>query len=598
MYISRIVVRNFRNLQNIDLEVEDGVTCFVGENNCGKSNLFYALRLVLDGTISAARRRLNLEDLSVGLTFAQPEHVLISVEFRGFAGNEVQEALPFGGVVAEDRARITYRFRPNPKIRVEVENNPKLPVVLKLDDYRWELVGGGPENIDFRTITWDQNFGQSFSTENLQQGYLVVLMEAIRDVDASLQQSRYSPLTRIIEQRQIPESEKELLVAHLREANENIGSSSTLLDVGDQITLAFKRAVGSVFGMDVAIGLGEPSFADISRSLRVLLTGYGLQNVDPRRNGLGLNNVLFIAMLLSYFEMRKSEGKTAGEILLIEEPEAHLHPQLQRVLLNALKDRGVQILISTHSTHVTSSTRLRSSVILTSNGAPVSTAVCPALIPNLTPGDHDDLERYLDATRSTLLFARGVLLVEGPAEQFLIPPLVRRVMGIDLDEKGISVVPIYGTHFGAYARLFGPDGIQKKCAIAADGDLEPSDAVGAEEDVDEDAVPAPENLASLENPWVRVFQSSTTLEREITLQANLAMLAKAAREIGAPVVARKLETAAQSRSPRLDELGAMVLRTAKRFGKARFSQVASKNAQLAGSLPEYISDAVNWLVAP
>jgi putative ATP-dependent endonuclease of OLD family len=258
----------------------------------------------------------------------------------------------------------------------------------------------------------------------------------------------------------------------------------------------------------------------------------------------------------------------------------------------------VQIFISTHSTHVTSSTRLRSNVILTSNGAPVSAAVCPALIPNLTQGDHDDLERYLDATRSTLLFARAVLLVEGPAEQFLIPPLVRKVMNIDLDEKGISVVPIYGTHFGAYARLFGPDGIQKKCAIAADGDLEPSDAVEAEECEDEDPVPEPDDLAGLENRWVKVFQSSTTLEREITLRANLAMLAKAARDLDAPRVARKLEAAARSRTPDLTDLGSMVLRTAKRFGKARFSQVVSKNTRLAGDLPEYISDAVIWLVAP
>ena len=172
MHISRIVIRNFRNLPHIDLNIEDGVTCFVGENNSGKSNLFYALRLVLDGTMSAARRRLNPEDFSAGRTFVRPEHVLISVEFRGFAGNEVQEALPFGGIVAEDRARITYRFRPNAKIRAEVENEPDLPVVLELDDYRWELVGGGPENIDFGTITWNQNFGQPFSTEHLQQGYL------------------------------------------------------------------------------------------------------------------------------------------------------------------------------------------------------------------------------------------------------------------------------------------------------------------------------------------------------------------------------------------------------------------------------------------
>ena len=95
------------------------------------------------------------------------------------------------------------------------------------------------------------------------------------------------------------------------------------------------------------------------------------------------------------------------------------------------------------------------------------------------------LNGIYDATRSALLYARKVLLVEGPAEQFVIPGLVKAVMGIDLDEEGIAVVPIFGTHFASYAKLFGPGGIQKKCAILTDGDLMPSDAnpdIPAEED--------------------------------------------------------------------------------------------------------------------
>ena len=78
---------------------------------------------------------------------------------------------------------------------------------------------------------------------------------------------------------------------------------------------------------------------------------------------------------------------------------------------------------------------------------------------------------YLDATRSTLLFARKVILVEGPAELFLIPVLVKQVLGLDLDSLGITVVPIYGVHFDVYARLFGENMLPKKCAILADGDL-------------------------------------------------------------------------------------------------------------------------------
>ena len=105
MFISRLFIKNFRNLRHFDVEIGQGVTCFIGENNSGKTNLFQALRLVLDGNISAQRRRLQPEDLAAGLTFANPEHVLISVEFSDFAGRPNEEALPFTAVLENGKAR-------------------------------------------------------------------------------------------------------------------------------------------------------------------------------------------------------------------------------------------------------------------------------------------------------------------------------------------------------------------------------------------------------------------------------------------------------------------------------------------------------------
>jgi recombinational DNA repair ATPase RecF len=49
MFISRLFIKNFRNLRRLDVEIEQGVTCFIGENNSGKTNIFHAIRLVLDG---------------------------------------------------------------------------------------------------------------------------------------------------------------------------------------------------------------------------------------------------------------------------------------------------------------------------------------------------------------------------------------------------------------------------------------------------------------------------------------------------------------------------------------------------------------------
>jgi putative ATP-dependent endonuclease of OLD family len=355
--------------------------------------------------------------------------------------------------------------------------------------------------------------------------------------------------------------------------------------------------------MGVSLGLGEPSFADISRGLKVLLSGYGLTSLDPSRNGLGLNNILYISMLQHYFERRVAEGKTAGQLLLIEEPEAHLHPQLQRVLLATLQKKHVQVFITTHSTHITSGVPLSSQIVLTSTGGAVTTFAKPTAIPGMDPNAVADLERYLDATRSALLYARKVLLVEGPAEQFVIPRLVKTVMNIDLDEEGIAVVPIFGTHFGSYAKLFGPGGIQKKCAILTDGDLLPSDSdptLPAEEEEDNPAT-TPLELNALRGAYVEVFICQTTFERELTMPGTLAMLEAGTREIGAPRLATSLrqlqEQIIAGQQPDLMTAKDRVLRTAKRFGKARYAQVISKHASLARDLPPYLRSAVDWLIS-
>ena len=188
------------------------------------------------------------------------------------------------------------------------------------------------------------------------------------------------------------------------------------------------------------------------------------------------------------------------------------------------------------------------------------------------------------------------MLVEGAAEVFLLPSLIKQVMDIDVEREGISIVAIHGVHFGAFARLFNNACLPKKCAIVADADMgvEAEDQGEADDDAAAEDEPVMPELTELEGDYVKVFLGDTTFEREIVLDGTVEMLTRAARDLGAPRLVRKLERAA--RDGVNDDLKDSVLRTAKRFGKARFAQVAARHSQEANEMPQYIAAAVDWLL--
>jgi putative ATP-dependent endonuclease of OLD family len=599
MFISRVVIRNFRNFQQLDVTLGDGVTSVVGEDNTGKSNFIFALRLALDAGLSSTYRVLDVQDFHCATSISRPEQVLVSVEFSDYAASDAAAALVGCWESDPDRrvARLTYRFRPRRALVEMHEQGEEIPENLTLDDYHWEVCGGG--QVDPSVASWHEQLGNSVRFSDLQQ-FQVVSLPALRDVRQDLRQSRISPLGRLLDSSAIPEHEKEALVDILRDANDAISAKESIAETGVAIDRGFKATAGEAFEMNIRLGMADPSFSSIARSLTLLLSNDAIADFEPSRNGLGLNNILYISMLMEAFERLVQSETCAGQLLLVEEPEAHLHPQLQRVLFARLKQKPFQTILSSHSTHITSLAELTSIVLFTNDGYPATKATTPCRQGELQHSEVMDLQRHLDATRSTLLYARKVILVEGPAEFFLIPPLVKQVTDVDLERHGVSVVPIHGVHFDVYAKLFNEMGMPKKCAIIADGDLLPSDAIP---DSDE-PISLPE-LDAFRGKFVEVFRCETTFERAITLQGNLQMLAEAARELGAQLVGETLENglqelnseqlAPQTREELLANLQTKVLNTAKRFGKARFAQVASKHMGASNALPGYISEAIEWL---
>ena len=185
-----------------------------------------------------------------------------------------------------------------------------------------------------------------------------------------------------------------------------------------------------------------------------LALGAATDGDSAHTRGLGSNNLLFMACELLLLAA-ESDG---FPLLLIEEPEAHLHPQRQLRLMaflqaQATQERAdgqrIQIIVTTHSPSIASDLHLDSLVLIEQGRAfPLRKGMT-----KLESSDYSFLERFLDATKSNLFFARGVMVVEGDAENILMPVLAR-LLDRDFAEYGVSVVNVGGVGLGRYARIF------------------------------------------------------------------------------------------------------------------------------------------------
>lgn len=485
MYIKRIKIKGFRNFVENTIDFHEGINVLIGHNNSGKSNLLRALQLVLEP--HCRNRRLFASDFShnVGADVlkAHAPKVEIAVILGKSKDDELPDDLPMVAKwltkLADDyEAQLTYVFSLQ-----DGKKNEYLEAVKDVDEEKeiWKII----EKKFIRYYVYalwagDMAHPVKPESENIDK-FDFQFLGALRNVEDDLFSSRSQLLHEVLsffidheiksDKKLSDDDKKTQIEAKECETGEKAGDLIEILkqrlQAGKDKMLEYAKNTGASFNGAEPDFSGEFSNYDLFNALRLIVkyqTGF---DIPIQNNGLGYNNLIFISLLLAKMQA-DTDGQYLGSsakqfpVLLIEEPEAHLHPSMQYKFLKFLKEnhekyhRARQIFVTTHSTQITSALQLDDMICLHSE-TPGKVSVCypGRVFANDADGDTSkkNVQRFLDATKSDMLFASKIIMVEGLAEELLLP-IMANYNDQSLEDKHVAIVNVGSRYFKHFLKLF------------------------------------------------------------------------------------------------------------------------------------------------
>ena len=565
----------------------------------GKTNFLAALSLIFSPDASNASRQLQAEDIWDGWPSLNIlPTVRIRVTLAGF-DTDAEKALVSKWLLNsrhELKARITYEFRPR-------SIPAQLPAQIPLDDYEWVIYGGEieRERIDFRDLAQIR----------------LELLHALRDAERELSTGGRRRLSRLIERFKPvgfddgsdPGKRKVERTAGI--LNQRLQRTQPIVDVQAELNQRLEHVSGETNKQNTILQPSDIGFDDLAKNLRIFINSPNEQARTVEFNGLGYNNLLYVSALLTEFYKRRQVSGQQGitlPVVAIEEPEAHLHPHLQKFLNKYFVDsEDGQVIVTSHSTHITSSVSPEHMVVMYRDAdGIITTTSIEGIFGSDAPSRRNlhVLQRHLDATKSTLFFARSVILVEGLAEALLLPHIAKLRFSVDLDDRGVSIVAVHGTGFRPFIQMFGPQGLKKKCAVLIDSDPPTSPRPDQPYTENEDHFPLGtgdsdykpnqsvlnliQEVRNERDGYVRVFSSLKTFEHDFIVHNRREVIIEALK-IAVPMSTKITQTAVNRAIAQTDE---------KSFSKLALYAVSNAKGAFAQALVEQILSSEEVLYVP
>ncbi|WP_223701855.1 ATP-dependent nuclease [Sutcliffiella deserti] len=504
MYISNIEIKNYKNFRSNIIEFNDGVNVIIGHNNAGKSNLLKAMALIFDPSI---KKNLAIDDFNKTISLEelklQPPIVNISIALT----QEDKEELMGDDLVIVSQwltkleepyeAKIHYEFCLPLKYHEDYERMQSTSTSIieawEIIDrnflrlYTYKIYGGNLEN----QITVDSEYLKKFDFQ---------FLDAIRDVERDMFSGKNTLLKNVLDffmdfdiksNEGLDNEDKERKIKDKKmefeeQARKLMESLNERMLEGKKQILSYSKDIGASFDN------AEPNFAgsitdiELYSALKLIVEYQTGIQLPITHNGLGYNNLIFMSLLLAKMQVNASEtylGNNAKvfPMLVIEEPEAHLHPSMQRQLLKFLKknlkDTKVrQIFVTTHSTHITGALNLDELICLYKAGSDTHVSY-PGKVFGTNEESKKYVQRFLDATKSNMLFAEKLILVEGLAEQLLMS-IFAEYVGKSLEDNHVAVINVGGKYFDHFLNLFNTNNsaaINRKVVCITDRDPERRD---------------------------------------------------------------------------------------------------------------------------